>query len=52
MTRTFLCLLICFAACACSAHRLRCDGPLQPINPPQNAEADPMHAAATGKAAP
>jgi hypothetical protein len=33
MKRALLCLLLAVTACACSAQRLRCDGPLQPINP-------------------
>lgn len=32
MKRVLLCLLLSLSACACAAQRLRCDGPLQPIN--------------------
>jgi hypothetical protein len=32
MPRGLVCLLLCLAACACSTHKLRCEGSLQPIN--------------------
>jgi hypothetical protein len=32
-----LCLLLCVAGCGCATSAGRCEGPLQPINPPQSA---------------
>jgi len=52
MTRTFLWLLFCLATCACSSHRLRCDGALQPINPSPGAQAGQGHAGTTGEVPP
>jgi hypothetical protein len=34
MARVLVWLFICLAACGCRTQRLRCDGPLQPINAP------------------
>jgi hypothetical protein len=34
MARVLVCLFICLAACGCRTQRLRCEGPLQPINAP------------------
>jgi hypothetical protein len=42
MIRTLLTLLVCLTVWACSTHRLRCDGPLQPINMPARLSEQPL----------
>jgi hypothetical protein len=48
-----LCLLVCLGLGACTAHAVRCDGPLQPINAPAAVQGAARHSAADhGSSAP
>lgn len=45
MRSGLLCLLLYVGLGGCTAHGVRCDGPLQPINAPLPAQSVPLHPA-------
>jgi len=43
MRSCLLCLVIYMGLAGCTAHGVRCDGPLQPINATAPAQGAPLH---------